>query len=125
MIPPQTARANFNNQYALAAIEGDPRYQVKQMDRAGVSRGAGAFNQAGIQGAQKLAAGVAEAYKNRTQLNQYNAGQALQQQQANDLQAQALSALQTQQQQMDAMNRIQKRNIGTDFVTSLLGGLLG
>jgi hypothetical protein len=124
MIPYQTSRALFNNQYAQAAIEGDPRFQAKQMDRGGVSRGAGTQSQAGIQGASKLAEGVAEAYKQRAQANQYNVGQALQIQQANDLQSQAMTALQQQQAYQDAMARTQKRNMGMDFATSILGGLL-
>lgn len=125
MIPSQNARALFNNQYAQAMVEGDPRFQMKQTDRGGISRGAGSFTQGSIQGAQKLAEGVADAYKQRTAMNQYNANQAFQVQQSNDLQAQALAALRQQQQLQEAAMRQQNKNMKTDFVTSLLGGLLG
>lgn len=125
MIDPQLTRSAFNNSYARATMQGDPRYQVKQFDRAGLSRGAGAFNQASIQGAGKLAEGVAKAYSDRDSMNQYNQAQAQQLQQGNDSYGQSASALAQQQAYQDALARLQRANMGMNFATSLLGGLLG
>jgi len=124
MISPQQQRAVYNNQYAQAAVNGDPRYQMKQYDRAGVSRGAGAFNQASIQGGKQLAEGVAEAYRTRGDMQNYNQGFAMQQQQADMQQAQALAGLYSQQAYQNQMAQQQRNNMGMNFATGLLGGLL-
>lgn len=124
MIHPALSRANFNNRYAQAAMQGDPRSQVKQYDRAGVSRGGGAYNQAGIQGAQDFVRGVAEAYAGQQSDRLYNQSMAMQQQQGDDQYRQSAAAMQQQQQYQDTMARLQRANMGTQFATSLLGGLL-
>lgn len=124
MISPRTSHAAFNNQYASAAAEGDPRYQMKTLDRGGLSRGAGQVNQAGMQGAMKMADGIASAYSGKTANQQYNAGQAQQAQQANDVYSQSMAALQQQQQYSAALAKLQQTNSSLNFASSLLGGLL-
>jgi hypothetical protein len=124
MISPQQQRAVYNNQYAQAAMSGDPRYQAKQYDRAGVSRGAGTNNQASIQGGQKFAEGVAEAYRNKAQMQQYNQGIGMQMQQSDMQQAQAIAGLLQQQAYQNQMAQQQRSNMGMNFATGILGGLL-
>jgi len=114
-----TQRA-FNNDYSNAMAAGDPRFNVKQYDRAGFSRGGAQMNQAGIDSANKMSQGIADAYGNQLQNNAYSAGIDLQGQQAQGQFAQALGGLNTQnayQQQMANLQR-QQTAIG------LLGGLL-
>lgn len=52
---------------AKAQAAADPRFNVKKSDRAGVSRGRGAYAQAGIEAANNLASGVADAYSQQLQ----------------------------------------------------------
>lgn len=72
-IPDNQRQAAFNNNYARALAAGDPRYQLKEIDRAGMSRGQGAYNQAGIQASQAMGDGIADAYSQDLQTRQYNA----------------------------------------------------
>lgn len=113
---PATMQAQFNNQYAQALAKGSPEYQLKALDRPGFSRGAGQDYQAGIAAAQALADGVAEAYAQRMQNNQFNANAAMQSQTDRERSAQQLGAFQSQQSYADQMARLQAIN--------LLGGLL-
>jgi hypothetical protein len=124
MISGPQSRAAFNNSYAQAAIQGDPRYQIKQFDRGGVSRGAGAMNQASIQGASQFAQGVADAYRDRAQTGLYNQNLAMQQQQATDTYQQAVGAAKQQDKYQDALAKLERAQMGTQFITSLLGGLI-
>lgn len=124
MIPQQKINANFNNDYANAISMGDPRLQVKQMDRGGMSRGAGQMSNAGMQGAQKMAAGIAQAYGNRQTTQDYNNAYAMQNQQTDATQQQALQSLLQQQQYNNQMAAQQRQNSALNFATSILGGLL-
>jgi len=116
--------ANFNNDYANAIAMGDPRLQMKQMDRGGMSRGAGQLSNAGMQGAQKIADGIAQAYSTKQQAQDYNNAYTLQNQQADDTQQQALQGLLQQQQYNNQMAAQQRQNSAMNFATSILGGLL-
>jgi hypothetical protein len=116
-IPQQRMQAQFNNQMAQALAAGDPRFAAKQYDRPGFSRGAGQWNQAGIDAAKGLADGIAQAYSGNLQNQQYNALSGLQGSQAQEAQAQALGALQQQNNYANKMAALQLQN-------QLLGGLL-
>jgi hypothetical protein len=116
--------ANFNNDYANAIAMGDPRLQMKQMDRGGMSRGAGQLSNAGMQGAQKIADGIAQAYSTKQQAQDYNNAYTLQNQQSDDTQQQALQGLLQQQQYNNQMAAQQRQNSALNFATSILGGLL-
>lgn len=96
---PQQMQASFNNAQAQALALGDPRGSLKRNNliRPGMSVGRAQMNQAGIQGAQEMADGIAAAYGQNLQQNAYNANTQLQGQQANEQFAQALSGLQQQQ----------------------------
>ena len=70
---PKQMGAQFNNDYANAIASGDSRYQMKQLDRPGMSRGAAQMNQAGIKASQDVADGIGQAYGNQLQSQQSNA----------------------------------------------------
>jgi hypothetical protein len=124
MIDQQKINSNFNNDYANAIALGDPRLQVKQMDRGGISRGAGQMSAAGMQGAQKMADGIAQAYSTKQQAQDYNNTYAMQNQQSDATQQQALQGLLQQQQYNNQAAAQQRQNSALGFATSILGGLL-
>lgn len=124
MIPQNKINSNFNNDYANAIAMGDPRLQMKQMDRGGMSRGAGQMSNAGMQGAKKIADGIAQAYSTKQQARDYNNSYAMQNQQADDSQQQSIQALLLQQQYNNQMAAQQRQNSALNFATSILGGLL-
>ena len=119
-----TRRAAFNNNYAMAVAAGDPRFNAKQYDRAGMSRGGGQWQQAGVAGAQKMASGIADAYSQDAQTAAYNANNQLAGQQSQEQYAQQLAALQQQNAYAQAMAAMQRRQQSMNFVSGLLGGLL-
>lgn len=124
MIPQQKINANFNNDYATAIAQGDPRLQMKQLDRGGMSRGAGQMSNAGMQGAAKMAEGIAQAYSTKQTARDYNNAYSLQNQQSDASQQQALQGLLQQQTYDNQMAGQQRQNLAMNFATSILGGLL-
>lgn len=116
--------AQFNNQIATALSMGDPRFAVKQYDRAGMSRGGTQWNQAGIDAAQNLSEGVGKAYDSALGNSQYDSGVQLQGQQAQEQYSQALGGLQQQRAYANQLAALQRQQMGMNFMTSLLGGLL-
>jgi hypothetical protein len=123
-LSPQQRHAQFNNNLATAMASGDPRFNAKQYDRGGLSRGAGQWNQAGIDAAQNMSNGISDAYTQDLQNNAYNATTALQGQQAQEAYGQALGGLQQQNAYANQMAQLQRQNMATNFASSLLGGLL-
>ena len=117
-------QANFNNMHARAMAEGDPRQAVKQYDRAGLSRGAGLWNQAGIDAANKMAPGVASAYADRLAQDSANETMQMQGQAQREQQAQALGALQENDAYAQQLAALQRQQSSNNLVTSVLGGLL-
>ena len=117
-------QANFNNVHARAMAEGDPRQAVKQYDRAGLSRGAGLWNQAGIDAANKMAPGVASAYADRLAQDSANETMQMQGQAQREQQAQALGALQENDAYAQQLAALQRQQSSKNLVTSVLGGLL-
>jgi L-asparaginase/Glu-tRNA(Gln) amidotransferase subunit D len=89
-----------------------------------MSRGAGQWQQAGIDAAQKMAQGVADAYSQDTQTAGYNAQNSLAGQQAQEQYAQQVGALQQQDSYAQAMAALQRKQQSLNFASSLLGGLL-
>ncbi len=124
MIPQQRVNANFNNDYASAISLGDPRLTMKQMDRGGMSRGAGQMSNAGMMGAQKMAQGIAEAYGTKQKAQDYNNAYSMQNQQSDASQHQSIQSLLMQQQYNNQMAAQQRQNSAMNFATSILGGLL-
>lgn len=117
-------QAQLNAKLANAYAAGDPRYQMKQLDRPGFSRGGAQMNQAGINAAQDIAAGVADAYSQNMQNQTYNADLLLRSKQSQESNAQALGALQQQQAYANQMAQLQRQQMAMNFASSLLGGLL-
>lgn len=116
----QQMRASLNNNLAQAYASGDPRYSAKQYDRPGMSRGAGQWNQAGVDAAKNVADGVADAYSQDLQANALNSQMALQGRVGQEQQAQALGALNQQNAYARQMTALQRQN----QLFGLLGGLL-
>jgi hypothetical protein len=109
---------------ADAYAKGDPRYQIKKLDRAGLSRGNAQRNQAGIVAAQEMAAGLSDAYGAQLQSQQERALANLQAQQQQEQYAQSLGALQQQNNYADQMAALQRQQAVMGFASNLLGGLL-
>lgn len=119
--PPATLSAN---RQATAIASGDPRYQMKKLDRAGLSRGGAQKNQAGIAGAQEMAAGIADAYGQQLQDSQYTGSAQMKQDVSRENQALALGALQQQQTYANQMAALQRQGAAMNMFSGLLGGLL-
>lgn len=118
-------RSAFSNSLARAFSTGDPRANLKPLDRAGLSRGAGQMNQAGINAANNMADAIADAYGQHLQSQVYNANTGLQGQQAQEGFGQALGGLNAQQNYAQQMAALQRQQAGVGILQSLLGGLLG
>jgi uncharacterized protein YbjQ (UPF0145 family) len=110
----------FNNAMARAMASGDQRYQMKRYDKAGFSRGGAQANQAGIQGAQDMSQGIADAYQQSLDDQHANAMRDLQSQTSQEQYAQALGGLQQQQAYAQQMAMLQRQQA----VMGLLQGLL-
>jgi hypothetical protein len=123
-LTPQSINAALNNRLAVAMSMGDPRMAVKKYDRAGLSRGGAQWNQAGIEAAQRLSDGVADAYSSQIQDQSYNAGLQLQGQQAQEQTAQALGGLQQQRDYSNQMAALQRQQTMLGFAGGLLRGLM-
>lgn len=108
------------NSMAQAYASADPRFNAKQYDRAGMSRGAGQWNQAGIAAANNLAAGVADAYSQQLQDRQFNATTGLQDQQVREDTSQQLGALQQQRNYANQMAALQRQGSMMNLLTGLL-----
>lgn len=105
----QRSDSKFNNAMASALASGDPRYQMKRLDRAGFSRGNAQRNQAGIQGAQEMTQGIADAYRQAMDDETYNANFNMQNQVAQEQFGQALGGLQQQQAYANQMALLQRQ----------------
>lgn len=102
---------------ARAYASADPRFNMKERDRAGVSRGRGAAAQAGISAAQNFAQGIAGVYDDQLKQQAANADSMLQLQRGQEEYGQALGGLQSQATYADQMAALQRQG--------LLYGLLG
>lgn len=118
---PRAMRAAYNNDEAMALASGDPRFSVKTYDRPGVSRAGMQWNQAGIDAAQNLAAGISKAYGQNLENQAYNARVGLQGQVGQEQFAQALGGLQEQRSYNNAMADLQRQSA----LNGLLQGLFG
>jgi len=112
--------AKFNSDQAQALAMGDPRYQMKELDRGGLSRGGAQMNQAGINASQAVSDGIAAAYANQLQNQQYNANLGLQNQATSEQYGQALGALQSQANYANQMAALQRQGA----LYGLIGNLI-
>ncbi len=111
-------------QAADAYAKGDPRYQMKKLDRAGFSRGGAQRNQAGIAAAQEMASGIADAYNAQLQSQQERALANLEAQRQQEQYAQSLGSLQQQASYADQTAALQRQQAVLGLAGNLLGGLL-
>lgn len=119
----QTA-GQFNNRLAEAYAMADPSYQLKQLDRAGFSRGGSQMQQAGANSARALADGIAAAYQGSIADESYNANLALESERARENNALAMARLQQQDNYAQQMAALQRQQAVMNFAGGLLGGLL-
>jgi hypothetical protein len=117
--PPSTTPSSTG--LARAYASADPRFNMKQYDRAGVSRGRGQKAQAGIKAAQNFSQGIASVYDDQLQRQAQNANAMLGLQQGQEQYAQALGGLQSQAAYADQMAALQRQGI----LYGLLGDVLG
>ena len=95
---------------AKAHAAGDFRHNMKQFDRAGMSRGAGQSQQAGIQASKQMADGIADAYGRQATDAVTYGNEALAAEQGQEQYSQALGALQQQSAYANAMAQLQQIN---------------
>jgi hypothetical protein len=115
----------FNTALANAQAAADPRFNMKAMDRNGVSRGKGTMATAGIQAAQNLADGIAQAYRVPAQDASTNANNTLQYQTNQENFGQGISSIAQQNDYANAMAALQRNQNVLNFQGNALGGLLG
>jgi len=115
----------FNTALANAQASADPRFNMKAMDRNGVSRGRGTMATAGIQAAQNLADGIAQAYRVPAQDASTNANNTLQYQTNQENFGQGISNIAQQNDYANAMAALQRNQNVLNFQGNALGGLLG
>jgi hypothetical protein len=115
----------FNNALAQAQAAADPRFNMKPMDRSGVSRGRGTAGIAGIQAAQNLAEGVAQAYRGQAQDAATDAENTLQYQSNQENFGQGVSNIAMQNDYANALAALQRNQNIMQFQGNALGGLLG
>lgn len=121
---PNARRKLLANNLATAAAAGSPRDAIKSYDRPGMSRGRAQQNQAGIDSARDMAAGIRDAYAQDDALANAAATSDLQRATDEENFAVQMSAMQQQDaysRQLAALNAQQQR---MNFVSGLLGGLL-
>jgi hypothetical protein len=115
----------FNTALANAQASADPRFNMKAMDRSGVSRGKGTAATAGIQAAQNLADGVAQAYQIPAQDSATNANNALQYQTNQENFGLGVSNIAMQNDYANALAALQRNQNVLQYQGNALGGLLG
>jgi hypothetical protein len=98
---------------------------MKPMDRSGVSRGRGTAGIAGIQAAQKLAEGVAQAYRGQADDAATDAANTLQYQSNQENFGQGVSNIAMQNDYANALAALQRNQNIMQFQGNALGGLLG
>ncbi len=121
---PNTSGA-FNNAMAQAQADSDHRFQMKEWDRNGVSRGRGTQAMAGIKAANALSDGVAKAYQIPQQDALADAGNALQYQQIQEGFGLGTSAVSQQADYANALAALQRQQNALNFSGNVLGGLIG
>lgn len=122
---PKQTQAAFNQSMAQAHAEADPRYNMKPLDKAGTSRGAGQQYMAGIASAQNLAKGIADAYSTAPSDTMQNANIELANQAAREGVGLGVGGIAQQNQYANALAALQRQQAAYSFQNNLLGGLLG
>lgn len=123
--PTPNTRGAFNTAVAEAWSSADPRFNMKALDRPGVSRGTGTRATAGVQAAENLANGIARAYQTAAQDATTDANNTLQYEANNESFGQGASAIAMQNDYANALASLQRAQSALQFQGNVLGGLLG
>jgi hypothetical protein len=122
---PQQTNAEANYHQAMAHAASDPRYNAKQYDRPGVSRGKGQYAYGAAQGAQGYAQNMANAEQVRMGDAYANANMQLGEQGRQQEFGMALAGLQEQQAQQDAMFQMGQQSRAMDFAGNAFNQMMG
>lgn len=109
----QYGRGLFNQNMAQAQAAGDQRFNLKQYDRAGMSRGGAQQYQAGVMGANAMANGIAQAYGQLTQDDANIANMAQGSEVEQEKMATALASL-------NAQRRADRQGLGISILQGLI-----
>lgn len=109
------------NRLARAYASADPRHNVKARDRAGVSRGRGAWNDAGIRASEGMSSGLAAAYNAQLGERTQDANANLQLQQGQEQYGQALGALNQQSNYAEQMAALQRQGALYGLIGQVMG----
>ena len=115
----------FNTAVAKAQASADPRFNMKAMDRNGVSRSAGTLATGGIQAADSLASGIAAAYGQRDADAVTDANNELQYQTNQENFGQGAYGVAMQNDYANALAALQRTQNTLQYQGNALGGLLG
>jgi chorismate synthase len=122
---PQQTRAAFNQAMAKAHSDADMRYNMKPLDKAGMSRGGAQQYMAGIASAKNLADGVSQAYAAPVNDAVSNANLGLADKAAAEGLGLGISQIAQQNQYANALAALQRQQAAYGFQNNILGGLLG
>lgn len=114
----------FENNYAKALALGDPRMELKKLDRPGISRGLGQQNVAEANSTASMMDAMAQTYNEDRQMQTDSAISDIQGQAGDAAFGTQMGGFQANDYYSDAMNQISARQAGLNLATSLLGGLL-
>jgi hypothetical protein len=114
----------FENNYAEALALGDPRMELKKLDRPGISRGAGQQRVAQANATGQMVDALAKTYNEDRQMQTEAAINTLQGQEQDAAFGQQMGGFGANDYYSNAMNQISARQAGLNLATSLLGGLL-
>lgn len=122
---PQQTRGAFNTAMAQAQADADLRYNMKPLDRAGMSRGGAQQLNAGISSAGNLAEGIRKAYSVPAADAAMNAGIGLANAAAQEGTGLGVSQLDQQNRYANALDALQRQQAATRYRGQVLGGLMG
>ena len=123
--PTPRTQAAINTGIAKAQAEADTRFQQKEYDRNGISRGRGTQAMAGIKSAQALSDGLARAYQVPMQDAVADAGNNLQYETQRENYGLGISGIAQQNDYANALAALQRQQAALNFTGNALGGLLG
>jgi hypothetical protein len=117
--------AESNYHQAMAHASADPRFNARQYDRPGVSRGKGQYAYGAAQGAQNYAQNMSAAEQARIGDAYTNAGMQLGEQGRQQDFGMALAGLREQQAQQDAMFQLGRQGRAMDFAGNVFNQMTG
>jgi hypothetical protein len=117
--------SSVNNTLAMGYQNADQRFQMKQMDRAGVSRGKGAQYIAGQMGTQEMGKAASEAAQTRAQDQMQNAQMKSDYERAREMEAQSLAMTGHSFDQADWNRWFAQQQSAAQLMQALMSGAQG